>query len=270
MLFTKPLPFREAIQSLEARSLLPTDLGSRLLREIEPDVLRRAFFSAKVDDARHLQALLDAVNKLAAGTSDKATQRAEIKQLLASLQYQPSEETRGGLQDLSSDRRINLQLDTNLRMMQGAGDYVQGDDPTILNAFPAQELIRVRASEHERDWSQRWLDAGGQFYAGRMIARKDAEVWDRLGDPARFPDGLGNRWAPFAFGSGMGTTDISRNEAVALGVIDWHERVQLPSFDLNADLTATPDVRESWLKTALADALQGVAAFDANGVLRAA
>lgn len=270
MIFSKPLPFAEAVQSLEARSLLPTDLGTQLLREIEPEVLRRAFFSAKVADATHLQQILDSVEKISAGTSDRATQRAEIKKLLASMSYQPDAEQRGGLQDLSSDARINLQLDTNVEQMQGAGYYAQAAAPEVLDQWPAQELIRVAnfSSEHKRDWPQRWLDSGGQFYGQRMIALRDDSVWAELGNSSRWPDGLDNNFPPFAFNSGMDVRLINRDEAMAFGLIDRDTQISIEPLDLNAELKASPDVRASWLRDTVSEAMQGIAHFDAEGVLR--
>jgi hypothetical protein len=58
-----------------------------------------------------------------------------------------------------------------------------------------------------------------------MVALKNHPIWERLGDPALFDDGLGNPYEPFAFGSGMGTVDVSRDDAMGLGIIDRDTQV---------------------------------------------
>jgi hypothetical protein len=154
--------------------------------------------------------------------------------VLASLGYQPDPDKRGTLQDLSSDRRINLVLETNAAVAQGEGWWLQGQDPAVLDAWPAQELYRAEGREKNRDWAARWRIAGQASGSamgwtmddGRMVALKNHPIWGRLGDGSLFADGLGNPWPPFAFGSGMDVRDVTRGEAVRLGLLEAGERVQ--------------------------------------------
>lgn len=261
MILTEPQPFREAIESRQIRQLLPTELRTELLAVIAPELRERAMVSAGVVQAEFLQEASDSIDEILAGTSDRATQRAKLKELVARLGIRPAEGEEGTLTDLSSDARLNLILDTNLEMAQGYGSWIQGQDPAILDLWPAQELVRVREAKEPRDWAQRWADAGGTFYGTRMIARKDDPIWTRI---SRF----GLPYPPFDFNSGMDVQDVDRETAIAAGVIDADEQVRPQSRDFNTDLQASPEVRSDALREALAETLQGIASFDAEGVLR--
>jgi hypothetical protein len=270
MLFTTPLPFSQALDARAVKSLLPTEFRTQLLREIPAALRERAMFSAGCTNAEFLQSASDSIQELVTGKSDRATQRAALKQLLQKLGYQPSEEDRGTLLDFSSDARLNLILDTNLEMATGYGHFAEGQQEDILDLWPAQELIRVAnfGSGKQRDWPSRWTLAGGQFYGGRMIALKDDDVWDQLGSSDFFPDGLDNPYPPFAFNSGMDVRDVIRSEAIKLGLIDRDTQVQPDDRGFNDDLQASPDVRDSALKSALQALFKGFAGFDGDGVLR--
>lgn len=266
MIFTAPIPFRAALDSAEVRSLLPTTGRTADLQRLDPAIKRRALWSATVASAEHLQKISDVRDAILAGTLDQASARLQIKQLLAEQGYQPDPELAGGLQDLSSTRRIDLQLETNVDVARGAGWYEEGQQPEVLDEFPAAELIDTSpGGEHRRDWAERWAKVGGRFFDGRMIALKTDPTWARLADPANFPDALGNEFAPFAFNSAWRQADIGRDEAEALGLISPSQQLTPQPLDLNADLQAKPDIRSEWLRTAIADS--GVGTFDAAGVL---
>jgi len=66
---------------------------------------------------------------------------------------------------------------TNLQQAQGYGHWAQGQDPAVLDQWPAQELIRVQETRVQRDWAARWASAGGTFFDGRMIALKNDPIW---------------------------------------------------------------------------------------------
>ncbi len=266
MILSAPMPFHEALNAHEIKSLLPTTGDSAALRALDADVKRRALFSATVSSAEHLQKISDVVNGILTGQLDQASGRLQIKQLLAAAGYEPSEELAGGLQDLSSDRRINLQIETNVQTAQGFGWFAQGNRPGALLAFPAQELVReIVPKGAERDWAERWTKAGGQFYGSRMIALKNDPVWDKLGDSSLFDDGLDNPWPPFAFNSGMGVRDIGYTEAVELGVMEPGTSVMPQPADFSADLAASPVLRETWLRDAIIES--GLGHF-VDGILK--
>jgi hypothetical protein len=257
MIITAPMPFRQALTSREVRSLLPTTGNSAALAQLERDILERAVFSATVDRAERLQRIEDAVNASLTGQADTATLRLGLKQALAAEGYEPDPEKQGTIEDLSSTRRINLQIETNVALARGYGYWSQGQQADVLDEWPAQELFRATAAEKPRDWEKRWTDAGGELFEGRMIALKNDPIWTHL---SRF----GQPYPPFDFNSGMDVRDVARDEAVALGLIDADTQLFPQDRGFNDELELSPDVRSEALKTALEET--GLGRFNAAGV----
>lgn len=266
MKFTKPFPYREALNASQVKTLLPTSLGSADLAKLEPSILERARFSAKVRSAAHLQVLDNGTNDIVAGQLDYATARLRLKQFLGSTGYQAPEELRGTLQDFASTARTDLQLRMNVQMAQGAGWHLQGQDPDLLDAFPAREFLRVESRDVPRtDWPQRWnearaatiTDGATDASSGRMVALVGHPIWKRLN---RF----GHEYEPFDFNSGMGTEDVDRATAIELGLIERDTQIFPQELDFNRDLQASPEIRSDKLRTLLEQS--GVGRFNAQGV----
>jgi hypothetical protein len=222
MIFDRPLPFEEAIESRRAKALLPTSLSSRELDALAPELRERAFFSARTRSLEHLNQLDRVISKIVdpSGVSgdswSPARARMAIRASLERIGYDPASinAVPGSIKDLGSEPRIRLILDTNIKMARGYGNWAQGQDPAILDEWPAQELVRHESRREERlDWPRRFVAAGGRLYGGRMIALKNSPVWTNL---SRF----GLPYPPFDFGSGMGLDDVDRDTCIALGIID--------------------------------------------------
>jgi hypothetical protein len=145
----------------------------------------------------------------------------------------PSEEDRGTLRDFSSDARLQLIVETNVRDVQGYARWMGSQNEMSLYGNPAWELVRLRHSKVPRDWEERWEAARegtqeeGSTEAGeRMVALKNHPIWQALGDGiGGYEDTLGNPWPPFAFNSGMGVIDVNRDDALALGIMDEGTRI---------------------------------------------
>ncbi len=259
-LFVEPIPFAEAIASNAVRTLLPTELRSRELASLAPELLARARFSAGVTEVDFLQEIDDTLGALTRGEISRAEGRVRLKSFLGALGDDSIDQT--DLTDLRSDARIELILDTNLGQAFGRGQYLQGMAAEVLDEWPAQELVRVIDTREQRDWSARWAEAGGDFFGNRMVALKTSPIWRAI---SRF----GQPHAPFDFNSGMDVEDLARDEAEAIGLLARDEELPAPEIDdFNADLQASPTARAAWLRNGLAEALQGVARFAADGVLR--
>jgi hypothetical protein len=268
--FSRPLPFAAAVESRDVRSILPTTLSSADIRDaLVQDFIDRATFSARVTNARFLDEI-DEVTRLAiAGQIDPATAELRLLNILHDIGYEPTREDAGTIRDLSSHERLQLIIRTNAQMAQGYGQWIQGQTPGGLDAFPAQELFRLQRRRVERGstkstigWPQRWTDAGGTIYQdvdrngqpiGRMIARKDDQVWIRLG--TMWNDSLGNPYPPFAFNSGMWVKGVSRKEAMRLGIIDRDTQISPQSKGFNDDLRFPAQVRSEALLQALLESL---------------
>ena len=138
----------------------------------------------------------------------------------------------GDITDITSRRRLELIYDFQTQDAGEFGRWKIGQDPELLDAFPAQEFLRIESRRMPReDWPARWQEAGGRFFDGRMIALKNDPVWTKL---SRF----GRPWPPFDFGSGMGLEDIDRDQAEALGVIAPDQQPLAQDADFNKNLNA--------------------------------
>lgn len=225
----------DAFRSAMDRGILPTWMGTAELGELEQAIKERAVFSARTTNAVYLEALKERIGRLLAEgyEGDQAQLRLELKQILTALGYDPETgfpgdekldippARAGSLQDLSSDKRINLILDTQLELMAGKGQEQRGLSEAALDLFPAWELVRVKAARVPRDWFKRFTQAGGRILEDadgrkRLVAHKLDEVWSVLGDRAIFRDALGVNHPPFAFGSGMAWQAIEADEWEAL------------------------------------------------------
>jgi hypothetical protein len=274
-MLSSPTPFQAALDHLRSRSLLPVgeDTGSAELNRIPAALRARATFSARTRHTEHLAAIQGITDRLLDSASRAPADRVslpEARQLLrASLQrlgYSPDQvgAAPGTLRDLASTRRLNLIIQQNLRSARGYGQVAQGRTDGALLAFPAQELIRTQTRQEPRlDWPQRFREAGGTLRdGGRMVALKDDPLWTRLSV-------FGQPWPPFDYGSGMGLRDVSRREALRLGLIEPGTPPPAPQPEpLNApDLDAAPAAQPTG--TLLASILQtlGTAAQLRDGLL---
>lgn len=255
MIFAAPIPFAEAIQSRDVRSILPTSLSSAEIRDaLDQAIIDRAVFSARMTNAEFLQEIDDITRLMVNGEIDLATARLRLTEKLQELGYQAAIEDVGTIKDFTSDARIDLIIRTNAQIAQGYGQFIQGQTEGLLAAFPCQELFRLQRKKKERTWSLRWSEVGGTISAGgRMIARKDDDIWRRLG--TAFNDSLGNPYPPFAFNSGMWVKDVLRSEAVKLSVITQDVMVQPQDKGFNDDLRFTPKIRSEALMQALMESL---------------
>lgn len=264
------IPFAEAVAALQEKGLLPTDLSSAQLRELDAALRRQSIFSAHTTILGYLQRIQEVIESIINPKQaerdgqdetvtegfNPATARQELRNTLKFYGYaaEPGEE--GTIKDLASDGRLNLVVNTNTELAQGAGAFIrQNFAPEVVDEYPALELVRFEAREHPRNWSgdedgddkslmagfaSRWMQAAqiaGDADAAaclenndRMVALKSSAIWQALGD---FDDGLGNPFPPFAFNSGMWTQEVSRADAEDLGLLDKGEKAEPAKFDLS-------------------------------------
>ena len=217
---------------IRIKDLLPTDLGSDEVREqLAADILRRSIFSARMEDMRHLAVIRDVCADVAAGAINQATARERLLASLARMGHSPLDG--GGISNPASIKRLDLIIDTQ-RQMAASVAKIAAETPATLEEWPAQELTRfVGRAAPRADWHARWQAAGeavgwqgaakdaGGFPDWRMVALKTSPIWAALGNGAGgYRDTLGNPFPPFAYGSGLAWADVSRDEAIELGLID--------------------------------------------------
>lgn len=244
--FATPRPLQEAIDSLSAKTPIGAALRSPDWQRVPLALRQRAFFSAAVESARFLQTAQDQLLNLAklqrrqlAGGGEGAFLSREkfVVEMRALANRLGIDTTRGReddgtLRDITSDARLGMIFDIQTQQAAEFAKWKMEQDADVLDAFPAQELIRVEEREMKRDWSRRWVEKGGTLREGRMIALKNDPIWSKL---SRF----GTPWPPFDFNSGMGLDDIGRDEAERLGLLKPDEPVMPVSEDFNAQLKAS-------------------------------
>lgn len=221
-----------------------------------PAALRdRAFFSSRVESVRFLATCRERIAELLAAAPNKdgaVTSRAQVVSDIMQAAVNAGIATgKGGLTDPSSPRRATTIIDTNAGL---AAAYCRAEVSNSYGArlaFPAQELVRIEQRVNKRDWRLIWRKHGGTLYNNRMIALKGDPIWVKI---SRF----GVPYPPFDFGSGMGVEDVSREDAIALGVIkeDYTPPKSSPITDFNATLEAEMKIAKT--NDPLLEALQGV------------
>jgi len=242
-----------AVAAIQAKTPVGSPLNTAGWEKVPIALRNSSVFSAKIERFRFLQRIHDRVatviemvrrEGMGKGGGPGAYQTKE--KFVAELQQIAREEgldprnpagagasKMGGLQDPTSVRRLNLIFEMQTGQVQEFAKWKMDQDPDVLDAYPAQEFIRVSSRKKKRtDWVRRWGKAGGKTPKGRMVALKTDPVWKKL---SRF----GNPWPPFDFGSGMGTRDISRRDAVKLGLLKEGERVKPIERDFNDSLQAS-------------------------------
>lgn len=87
-----------------------------------------------------------------------------------------------------------------------------GHSAAIIDAFPANELIKTRATDFD-DWRPRWIALGGEVFGERCTALRGDSIW------ARFCV-FGQPYAPFEWTGVLDVAVVGRRECVALGIIE--------------------------------------------------
>ncbi len=205
------------------KPILPADLSSRQWEAMEQSLAARGFLSARVEDARTLSMLQRLCDGIAEGALGEGEARDKARQWLAIAGYEPEDPgDEGTIKDLRAKSRLDVLFDINVGHANALAWHNAGQDEAILDMYPCQELFRAIDSRNKRDWRTRWAAAGGRFYAGRMIARKDDPIWQRI---SRF----GTPVPPFDYNSGMDVRDVHRADAEELGVIAPEEPAPEPN-----------------------------------------
>ncbi len=216
-----------AARHLAAKLPVTTALSAAEIADYVPQALRdTSVFSARTVYAEHVAATQADIVKSLDGTLGAAEIRARMKLRLAKLGYQPDPDKRGGLQDLSSDRRTNLVISMQESAARGYAVWRSHQDPALMTVWPAQELYRALSRKVPRDWQRRWNDARRALgegntsasyaatQAGPFVALKNDPIWTRP-EVNRF----GHPWTPFDYESGMRLRNIKASAARSMGVL---------------------------------------------------
>jgi hypothetical protein len=243
MTFDAPIPFAEAISKLAARKIVPSAADSTRWRLIDTALRERAFFSARVESARVLQSMQDYLgdfleaNRMENGglvAQGRAEFVADMRELairegLGKIDPETGEIDpvikESDLTDIRSISRLQLIFDTQTEAAQEYGYWQQGQDPDILDVFPAQQFIRVRPVRAPRSYHQ--------AAEGSIRRKDDLPFWLSMNRDFGVP------WGPWGFGSGMGVEDVDREEAIAAGVMREDDVVKPIDKSFNDGLSAS-------------------------------
>lgn len=192
----------------DARTDMPTNLGTADLRKLGADVLRHSLFSARMSNAQAVQGIRNAITGIlthlkGSSTDNLAEARLKLKYLGQALDYDPAHgfpgenaepAEAGSLRDLYSTDRLNLVLKTQEQMTQGAAKNIWGNEPDALEQYPAWELVRVAAVETPRGEKRTktgvvevpqdaWDTANGRWEAAAKESGDDdaQEIFDATG-----------------------------------------------------------------------------------------
>jgi hypothetical protein len=141
---------------------------------------------------------------------------------------------RTGHWELAESDWLDVVLTLNSSLRSCWRQYEGGLNAAVLDQWPAQELIQVGWGQESIEWPSRWRAAGGQLFGSRMVALKDSPVWRAISD-------FGYPFPPFAVLSKMGVSDVDRDAAMSLGLIDRNRRVHVshvppPEIYLNVEV----------------------------------
>ena len=192
---------RKAIEKVRKSGRLRLTLSSDEIDRIGAGLRQRAIFSAKVANAGVLDGIRDVTERVLRGEISPLSARERLRSVVERSGYQPPVGKAGGIEDLSSDQRLDLIVRTNRDMARGYGRFASAQK--TLDEYPYWELYRAEPRQEPRDWVRRWAEAGGRTVDGRPMAPVNSGIWTRI---SRF----GVPYPPFDFNSGMGVRRVSR------------------------------------------------------------
>lgn len=216
---------------LAGQQVLTTHLSSRQLRDQWSQKIKdEALFSARTTQKAYVEDLKKRLLQVASRDVDPKRAEEILQGSLRNLGYTPQmgfpqdngiipPASPGAITDLSSSRRIQIILDTNVKKARSLGQMAASSDPVFLATNPAWRLTRTGARKKPRgDWRDRWAKAGASVaWKGaskrEMVALKDSPIWQALGEGVGgYDDAIGSPYPPFAFGSGLAWVNVGRNE----------------------------------------------------------
>jgi len=128
-----------------------------------------------------------------------ATARCMIKDVLRNNGYE------------IEHKKIQSCIDAVQGFNAGFARWIEAQKEWSKEAYPAQELIKIRDVAELIDWTERWKNCGGKIYSGgRLVAPTQDLIWLKMSD-------FGFPFPPFALNSGMGWMELSRKEFLDLG-----------------------------------------------------
>lgn len=265
MQLARPVPFAEAVEKLGDRSPVGSRMRSLEWSAVPLAIRERAMFSAGVESVRFLGRTKDALDYFLTGAVEQVTlpdgsissalKVGSRDDFVAQMRRHAIEEgmgdlvdpqLRGTIQDITSRQRLALIFDTQMAAAQSYGDWVQGQDPTLLDEFPAQRFVRIQQVKEPR--------SSHLQYEGMVALKNNLAIWLRINAD------FGTPYGPWGWGCGHDVEDVPREEAESLGLLQPDEPVASavrPFNDrLQASVEGLDDALLDLLRTYLGDSVE--------------
>lgn len=261
-IFDEPIDFDQALLRREVRAFVPTIMGHDELKAMGSVIRERSLMLARVANVEFGERVRGLTVDVAEGRMGIHMARRRLSELLGEMGYQAEPGEENTIKDLRSDARLNLIITMQVQMMHGYGQWRIGQSESQLWSFPCQELYRAYERKVRRNWLQRWSDAGGELYNGRMIAPVNSAIWTQI-------SAFGLPYPPFDFNSGMDVKPVSRKEAIDIGAFEEHQVVMPERRDFEKDFDSTLPILSKELEDVLVESLGDGWTYE-NGVLHRA
>lgn len=238
-----------------------TSLSSKQIsKQWDARIKEESVFSARTTQKSYVDTIKKRLAEVIGGTLNPQEAERRLRETLRDLGYTPERgfgdgkappTKPGDIRDLSSSRRIQLIIDTNVKRARSMGQVAASEDPLLLMSLPAWRLTRTGARKKPRgNWMRRWAQAGAACgwngaLKKNMVALKTSPIWEKLGNGAGgFEDAIGSPFPPFAFGSGMAWVSVRRKEWQRLcadeGVADGLDAITQKARELKSGEGAVP------------------------------
>ena len=259
----KPLKFLDAVRRLGKKKPIAKKLSSKQWAAMPTAIRERAYFTSNVESMKFLNKSKKMLGEYLSGARETVTtpdgrkvtalKKASRADFIYKMQKLAKETGLGNIlppgtdmsrdlitrmKDVASESRLKLIFDTQTQQAQAYGYYKQGQDPAILDAYPAQRFIRAEQRKVPRPLHQK--------NRNEVRRKDDMEIWLRRNNQSL--GGFGVPFGPWGFNSGMDVEDVRRDEAIRLGLIEKNEQVLPPDDTFNKGLKAAADVEAEFLE----------------------
>lgn len=270
MQFVAPVPFAEALQKLGNRSVIGSQLTSEDWARVPVALRERAFFSSTIENVQFLQRSKDLIGDFLTGAREEVAQPDGTKTTMlktgnrAKFVEQAREfalaqgmgplvpEDAGTVKDIRSEQRLNLIFDTQTHAAHAFGAWKQGQNPAVLDEFPAQRFIRERDVKEPRDFHH--------HHENEVHLKSNLAFWRGLNQDFGVP------WGPWGWGCGHDVEDVDRAEAERLGLLAPGDPVAPQEAAFNDHLKASTQNLDPDLADLLSNKLGDRVTFDGTQV----
>jgi hypothetical protein len=229
-------PMAEAIAKLDRKTPVAAALSSEDWARVPLALRERGQFSAHVESVRFLSTVQDKLMKsvslqrerVAYGETfvDRDSFIRDMRRIAEEEGIQTTDQAgRGTIRDIHSVGRLGLIYDQQTQSAAEFTRWKMGQDPDVLNEFPAWRFVRVSDVEKAR--------VEHIPFEGEVRLKTDLDFWMSINEDFGVP------WGPWGYGCGHDVEEVDRDEAEALGLIAPGQMLEPVEKDFNDRLEAS-------------------------------